>query len=252
MPQPVIKSVIIEDDSRALVALNELIEKNFNQSIEVLGNAATIKNGIELIDKVKPNLVFLDIQLADGEAFEILDGINFKSFEVIFATGSADYREKAMDYFAFYYLKKPIDETQFKVVVNKYLEKKSSFNLENYLAFKKQVESNFQKISLPVKNGFEIVPLDEIIFCEAEGSYTNFFTKNKKYVTSSNLKKVENLLQHAHFFRIHRSVLVNLKHITKYDHSGKIILSNKKELFVASRNKSNFLRIIKLMSFTLS
>ncbi|MGV6845189.1 MAG: LytR/AlgR family response regulator transcription factor, partial [Lutibacter sp.] len=133
MPQPVIKSVIIEDDSRALVALNELIEKNFNQSIEVLGNAATIKNGIELIDKVKPNLVFLDIQLADGEAFEILDGINFKSFEVIFATGSADYREKAMDYFAFYYLKKPIDETQFKVVVNKYLEKKSSFNLENYL-----------------------------------------------------------------------------------------------------------------------
>jgi len=253
MSSQIVTAIIIEDEVAAYNHLQQLIVNSFSDKVDVIGNATNVKDGIHLINSLKPTLVFLDIQLDDGDGFEILDHVNTTNFEVIFTTGSSDYKEKAMDYFAFYFLSKPILETQFITVITKFLEKRTSFDLEKYLAFKNQLENEHQKISLPVKNGFEIVDLDNLIYCEAEGSYTYFHTtSNKKYMTSNNLKKIEDLLQQAPFFRIHRSILVNLKHIVKYENSGKVFLTNGKELMVAARNKKNFLRIIKLMSFTLN
>ena len=222
------------------------------KKIEVIGMAPSVKKGIQLVNSLSPQLVFLDIQLDDGEGFDILDNVDNSGFEVIFTTGLKDFKEKAMDYFAFYYLNKPLDELQFIKIVNTFLEKKSSFNLEKYLAFKQQIENNQKRISIPVKNGFEIINIEDIIYCEADGSYTTFHTvHNKKYVTTTILKKIEGILQQATFFRIHRSVLVNIKHIVKYDNSGKVILVNNKSLNVATRNKKNFLNIIKLMSYNI-
>ncbi|MCF6180700.1 LytTR family DNA-binding domain-containing protein [Lutibacter sp.] len=253
MSSQIVTAIIIEDEIAAYNHLHQLIINSFSDKIKIVGNATSVKDGIHLINHLKPTLVFLDIQLEDGDGFEILDNVKTSEFEVIFTTGSADYREKAMDYFAFYFLNKPILETQFITVITKFLEKQTSFDLEKYLAFKNQIEHKHQNISLPIKNGFEIVALDKLIYCEAEGSYTYFYTtSNKKYMTSNNLKKIESLLQQATFFRIHRSILVNLKHIVKYENSGKVHLTNGKELVVAARNKKNFLRIIKLMSFSIS
>ena len=247
-----IKAIIVEDETAAQNHLKKLLATNFNEKIEVIGMATSVKKGIQLINSLSPQLVFLDIQLDDGEGFDILDNVDNSGFEVIFTTGLKDFKEKAMDYFAFYYLNKPLDELQFITIVNTFLEKKSSFNLEKYLAFKQQIENNQKRISIPVKNGFEIINIDDIIYCEADGSYTTFHTvHNKKYVTTTILKKIEGILQQATFFRIHRSVLVNIKHIVKYDNSGKVILVNNKSLNVATRNKKNFLNIIKLMSYNI-
>jgi len=94
--------------------------------------------------------------------------------------------------------------------------------------------------------------IDEIIYCEAAGSYTHFYTtSNKNYTTSNNLKKVENILQHTSFFRIRRSTLLNLKHVIQYNNAGEIKLSNNKKLLVSSRNKTNFLRVLKLMNYAI-
>ena len=214
--------------------------------------ASSVKKGIQLVNSLSPQLVFLDIQLDDGEGFDILDNVDNSGFEVIFTTGLKDFKEKAMDYFAFYYLNKPLDELQFITTINTFLEKKSSFDLEKYLAFKQQIENNQKRISIPVKNGFEIINIDDIVYCEADGSYTTFHTlNNKKYVTTTILKKIEGILQQSTFFRIHRSVLVNIKHIVKYENSGKVILVNNKSLNVATRNKKNFLNILKLMSYNI-
>ncbi len=159
-----------------------------------------------------------------------------------------------MDYFAFYYLNKPIQEDQLIAVVDKFLSKQSAFNSEKYLAFKHQMENKNHKISLPMNNGdFTIVDIDDILYCEADGSYTNFYTAdNKVYTTSNNLKKVESILMQATFFRIHRSTLLNLKHVVQFNHTGELVLSNKKKLLVSSRNKTNFLRILKLMNYSIS
>jgi two-component system LytT family response regulator len=105
-----------------------------------------------------------------------------------------------------------------------------------------------------MNNGdFTIVDIDDILYCEADGSYTNFYTTdNKVYTTSNNLKKVENILMQATFFRIHRSTLLNLKHIVQFNHTGELVISNKKKLLVSSRNKTNFLRVLKLMNYSIS
>jgi two-component system LytT family response regulator len=185
----------------------------------------------------------LDIQLHDGDGFEILDHFsNASTFEVIFTAGLKDYKEKAMDYFAFYYLNKPIQENQLIGVLDKFLTKQSAFNSDKYLAFKNQLENKYHKISLPMQNGaFTIVDLDDILYCEADGSYTNFYTAdNKVYTTSNNLKKVESILMQATFFRIHRATLLNLKHVVQFNNSGELVLSNKKSCWFPQETKRIF------------
>ncbi|MHB1146654.1 MAG: LytR/AlgR family response regulator transcription factor [Lutibacter sp.] len=250
-----ISAIIIEDENAAYQHLKNILERNYGSQLAIVGHETGVEKGIKLINDLNPQLVFLDIQLQDGDGFEILDHFsNSSSFEVIFTTGLKDYKEKAMDYFAFYYINKPIQEDQLITVVDKFLSKQSAFDSEKYLNFKNQVENKHHKISLPMKNGeFIIVDIDDILYCEADGSYTNFYTKdNKIYTTSNNLKKVESILTHATFFRIHRSTLLNLKHIIQYNNTGELVLSNKKKLLVSSRNKTNFLRMLKLMNYSVS
>ncbi|MFO7674458.1 MAG: LytTR family DNA-binding domain-containing protein [Lutibacter sp.] len=250
-----ISAIIIEDENAAYKHLKNILETNYSSKIKVVGHETGVEKGIKLINDLNPQLVFLDIQLQDGDGFEILDYFsNSSTFEVIFTTGLKDYKEKAMDYFAFYYLNKPIQEDQLIGVLDKFLEKQSAFNSEKYLAFKNQLENKNHKISLPMQNGdFIIVDIDDILYCEADGSYTHFYTTdNKVYTTSNNLKKVESVLMQATFFRIHRSTLLNLKHVVQFNHTGELVLSNKKKLLVSSRNKTNFLRILKLMNYSIS
>ncbi|MDT8416445.1 MAG: LytTR family DNA-binding domain-containing protein [Lutibacter sp.] len=250
-----ISAIIIEDETAAYKHLKNILETNYSSQIKVVGHETGVEKGIKLINDLNPQLVFLDIQLLDGDGFEILDYFsNTSTFEVIFTTGLKDYKEKAMDYFAFYYLNKPIQEDQLIAVLDKFLAKQSTFNSDKYLAFKNQLENKHHKISLPMQNGaFTFVDIDDILYCEADGSYTNFYTAdNKVYTTSNNLKKVESILMQANFFRIHRSTLLNLKHVVQFNNSGELVLSNKKKLLVSSRNKTNFLRILKLMNYSIS
>ena len=248
-----ISAVIIEDETAAYKHLKNILETNYSTQLTIVGHETGVEKGIKLINDLNPQLVFLDIQLQDGDGFKILDYFsNSSTFEVIFTTGLRDYKEKAMDYFAFYYLNKPIQEEQLIGVLDKFLLKQTVFSTEKYLTFKNQLENKQHKISLPMINGdFTIVNIDDILYCEADGSYTNFYTTdNKIYFTSSNLKKVESILMQATFFRIHRSTLLNLKHIVQFNNSGELVLSNKKRLLVSSRNKTNFLRILKLMNYS--
>ena len=250
-----LKALIIEDELAAYTHLKSILDINYAAQMTIVGHETSVKMGIQRIEEINPDLVFLDIELEDGNGFEILDYFsNLSSFEVIFTTGLRGYKEKAMDYFAFYYLNKPILKEQLSKVVDKFLSKQTAFDTEKYLAFKNQLEYQHKKISLPMKNGdFSLVDIDDIIYCEADGSYTHFFTSdNKTYTTSNNLKKVENILKHTSFFRIHRSILLNLKHIVQFNNTGEIKLTNKKKLLVSSRNKASFLRVLKLMNYSIS
>lgn len=226
-----------------ILALKELFSSSNSEEnkLKSLKNATYIIGGIALV------FTLFGSSLLDHFS-------NSSNFEVIFTTGLKDYKEKAMDYFAFYYLNKPILKAQLVTVIDKFLSKQSSFDSDKYFAFKNQLQNQHKKISLPMKNGdFCIIDIDDIIYCEADGSYTHFYaTENRTYITSNNLKKVENILQHTSFFRIHRSILLNLKHISQYNNSGEIKLSNNQKLLVASRNKSNFLRVLKLMNYSIN
>jgi two-component system LytT family response regulator len=250
-----VQAIIIEDEIHAFTHLNNIIINNYSDQIKVIGTADSVKTGIELIKNNNPELVFLDIQINGGTGFDILDYFGDKAnFEIIFTTGLIDYKEKAMDYFAFYYLNKPIRENQFIEVINKYLDRKSRFNLENYLAFKHQIENDNNTIALPIGLGeFKILKLEDITYCEADGSYTTFHTIDKKeHLTSHNLAKFENLFTQSTFSRVHRSTLLNLAHVKEYSSSnGKVILTNGQTIQVSTRNRSGFIKMLKLMNFSL-
>tara|TARA_R110002073_G_scaffold220418_1_gene380524 strand:+ start:4480 stop:5235 length:756 start_codon:yes stop_codon:yes gene_type:complete len=246
------KVILIEDEPAALNYLIEILTSTYRGKLQILGTSDTVEGGIALIIDTKPDLVFLDIELKDGIGFEILNHFSENvNFEVIFTSGHIDYKEKAMDYFAFYFLSKPIQMEKFTRVIDRYLLKKTAFDFEKYLIFKNQLESERKTIALPSSNGnYIIIDLEELMYCEADGSYTNYYTStNKKFVSSSNLKKVESLLSNSSFYRIHRSILLNLKHVKKYKTNGKITLSNNKTVTVSSRNKKGFFKILKLLNF---
>ena len=177
-----VTTLIIEDELAAFAQLNNFIIKNFSNDVKIIGHAKSVKEGIKLITELNPQLIFLDIQLEDGTGFDILDYFDqIANFEVIFTTELRDYKEKAMDYFAFYYLNKPIQEEQFTYVLKTFLSKKSNFNLKKYDTFKSQIATQNQKIALSENNGeYIFVDFNDIIFCEAEGSYTLFYTLNEK------------------------------------------------------------------------
>ncbi|MFA5300184.1 MAG: response regulator, partial [Lutibacter sp.] len=119
-----ISAIIIEDEPAAYRHLKTILETNYGSQLTIVGHETGVEKGIKLISDLNPQLIFLDIQLQDGDGFEILDYFSTSStFEVIFTTGLKDYKEKAMDYFAFYYLNKPIQEEQLIGVVNKFLSK---------------------------------------------------------------------------------------------------------------------------------
>lgn len=249
-----INAVIIEDEEASYSYLKDILDLNYSHKIAITGHATSVSSAIKLIELQQPQLIFLDIQLREGTGFEVLDYFSESSnFEVIFTTGLVDYKEKAMDYFAFYYLNKPVQKDQLSTVLNKYFSKISAFDSDKYAVFKNQLDNKLTKISLPISNGgFIILNIDDIIYCEAEGSYTNFKSiEGKTYVTSTNLKNIENMLKHATFFRTHRSTLVNLKHISEFHNSGEIVLSNSQRLMVSSRNKKNFLNVLKFMSYSI-
>ncbi|MDP2088946.1 MAG: LytTR family DNA-binding domain-containing protein [Flavobacteriaceae bacterium] len=250
-----IHAIIIEDEIHAFNHLSNIINAHYSDQIKIIGTADSVKSGIELIELNNPELVFLDIQINGGTGFDILDYFSQNTnFEIIFTTGLLDYKEKAMDYFAFYYLNKPIQENQFKEVIDRYLSKKSRFNLENYLAFKHQIENENNTIVLPTGSGeFKVLKLDDITYCEADGAYTTFYTLDtKEFLTSYNLAKFENLFSQTTFSRVHRSTLLNLRHVKEYSHlDGKVTLTNGKTINISVRNKAGFLKMMKLMNFSL-
>ncbi len=248
-----IRAIIIEDEISSQKHLGKMLCDSYDGKIKICDIVDTVTDAINSINKNNPDLLFLDIELRDGLGFEILN--SFKSsvnFEVIFTSAHIDYRERAMDYFAFYFLNKPISPDNFKRVIDKYLMKKSSFDLEKYLIYKSQIEKK-KTIALPQSNGsFHIVNLDDLLYCEADGSYTIYYTSdNKKFVSSNNLKKVESLLANSNFYRISRSILLNINNIKAYETNGKITLINNKKVSVSVRNKKGFFKILRLMNYTL-
>ena len=246
-------AVIIEDELHAYNRLKKIIDENYDSEIKIVGNASRVKPAIDLIEKQQPNLIFLDIQLIDGTGFDVLDYFkNNDNFDVIFTTAFLDYKEKAMDYFAFYYLTKPIVKDKLITIIDKFQTKKSGFNLEKYLAFKKQLDNQHKTITINANNQYIIIDLNDLIYCEADGNYTNFYTTDSKiYLTSTNLKRVEELLDKTMFYRIHRSLLININHVKSYNNDGEILLANNKTVYVSSRKRKSFFTILKLNSYTL-
>jgi two-component system LytT family response regulator len=242
-----IKTLIIEDEQKSREMLVAMLEKNC-EFVQVIGAAKNVKEGVELIKQFKPELVFLDISMPDGSGFDLLEQVQGHKFELIFATASDQHAIRAIKYSACDYLLKPIDVEELKLAVEKVVQKKNAIpNMENLnflIQQLKKSDDNFQKITLPTGNAFEVVNIKDIIRCEADGSYTTFFLADKrKLLVSFGLKHYEDLLPESDFIRIHHHHLINMNHVLRFlkEDGGYAVMSDNSKLEISRRKKDAFM-----------
>lgn len=242
-----IKALIIEDEQKSREMLAMLVEKNCPQ-LEIVGLAKNVKEGIELINSTKPDLVFLDISMPDGTGFDLLEAVQGKKFELIFTTATDKHALKAIKYSACDYLLKPIDIDELKLAVEKVLQKKNSSpsmdNLQFLIQQLKKADDNYQKITLPTGNAYEIINIKDIIRCEADASYTHFhLVGGKKIMVSASLKHYEDLLPENEFIRVHHQHLINMNHVTRYlkQDGGYAVMSDGTQIEISRRKKDAFM-----------
>jgi two-component system LytT family response regulator len=243
-----IKAVLVDDDPKNITILKTLL-KEIKSGIEVTGEANNAEEAIRLIPQLSPNLVFLDIEMPFGNAFDLLDKLMPVNFEIIFITAFNEYSLKAFRYSALDYLLKPVDIDDLHLAVQK-AEKKIELKninsqLSNFLSTLNKPALSVTKIAIPVKEGFDFIDINTIISCESKNNCTIVHIQTgKKYTCTRTIKDYEDLLPEDSFFRIHYSHIVNVNFIRKFFKDGRggyIELSDGTTLPVAYRRKDIFL-----------
>jgi two-component system, LytTR family, response regulator len=224
-----LKSIIIEDEEYSRECLINYL-KEYCEDVQIVGTADTIGKGYEIITTVKPEIVFLDIQLPDGLAFELLNKFHNIDFKVIFTTGHSEFAAKAFRFCAVDFLLKPIRIDELIEAVSKVreelLHKVNIENIRSLLKFANSGQNEFDRLVVHELKGFHVLELKDIIYCQAEGYCTLFqLTGNHQVVSSKLLKYYEDLLDESHFLRVHNSYLLNLKHVKNYHSQGIIELT---------------------------
>ncbi|HVM88583.1 MAG TPA: LytTR family DNA-binding domain-containing protein [Puia sp.] len=242
-----ITSVIIDDEPKNIHILRKMLNE-FCPEINITGEAKDALQAVDIIRNYKPQLVFLDIEMPYGNAFDILDQLMPVNFEVIFITAFNNYALKAFRYSALDYLLKPINIQELHSAVNKasekILSKNTNLQLKNLIQNIKNKNEALRKIAFPAKDGLIFIPLCDIIRLEASGSYTHVFIKdNERVLSSKSIKEYEELLPDSLFFRVHHSHIINLLEIKKYHkgRGGQVEMSDNTFIDVAVRRKDEFL-----------
>lgn len=237
-----LKSIIVEDEATSREILKNYLVK-YCPVVELLGEAANIEEGLKLIGKHQPDLVFLDVEMPFGNAFDLLDQVPDRTFETVFVTAYHQYAMEALNQHAAYYLMKPISIDELMKAVKYVEEIKTKENALQDKVLTPRVNNISGKITIPQLDGFEVLNVSDIIFCKADDNYTEIHLQKQTIVVSKTLKYFEDALSGYPFARIHKSYLVNVNEVTKYrkGKGGSVVLSNGRELWVSANKKSELL-----------
>jgi two-component system, LytTR family, response regulator len=242
-----VRALIIDDEPRNVRILKNLLEE-FCPEVTIEGEAGDVNTAFTAIRHYKPDLVFLDIEMPYGNAFDLLDKLMPIDFEVIFITAFDTYTLKAFKYSALDYLLKPVDIQDLKAAVKRAVERMAGKNinlqLANLLGNLKNTQPSLQKIALPAIDGIMFVSVTEIIRFEANGSYTDVHIDTVEKITvSKNIKEYEDILPPSVFCRVHNSHIINLNRVKKY-HKGRggyLIMDDGTNIEVSIRRRDEFL-----------
>ena len=244
-----IKAVIIDDERHSRNLLRKMLV-DFCEGVTVIGEAKGVKSGIELLQKEKPDVILLDIEMSDGDGFDILNAFDYMNLNVIFVTGYDQYAIKAIKYAALDYLLKPVDLEELQTAIQKLGVSQSdkSSKLRFLHTHYEKRQEQLKHIILPGRDSDTVVELQSIIRIEAQGSYVMIYLENhKSHLVVNSLSYYEELLPADKFFRIHKSHLINIYQVERFDpnHQDKVQLKDGSELTIAARRKSAFSQLIK-------
>ncbi len=240
-----IKSVIVEDELGAREVLKNYLNKYCPQ-VEVVGEAQNIKEAVPMLHKLNPQLVFLDVEMPFGNAFDVLEACKDLHFETIFVTAFSEYSLKALNQSAAYYLLKPISIEELIVAVNKvynHILNEEVFNrnkiiIENF----RETKPEKQQVILPTLEGFEVVKMEEIVRLRGNGNFTDIYLQNgQKKMVCRFLKHFTEILP-LPFLRVHKSHIINLNCVKSFNKGGFLTLNDNSEIEVSSTYKDDFLK----------
>jgi two-component system LytT family response regulator len=244
-----IKSIIVDDEMKSRESLKKIL-LSFCENVEVLATCQNVEEALAAIDKLKPDLVFLDIQMQGETGFDLLSRLPKIDFDVIFTTAHSEYAIKAIKFSAIDYLLKPIDVDELQTALTKVRAKQNGNILERMQQLLQNVKSpsveNY-KLALPTSEGLTFIRVNDLLYLKASGNYTEFYMREgQKYLVSRHLKEYDDLLADQNFFRIHHSSLINLNYIKNYvrGDGGYVVMTDNTSLDVSRRKKEEFLEKI--------
>lgn len=237
-----LNAILVEDEETSREILRNYLAK-YCPNIVLKGEAANVDDALVLIRNNDLDVVFLDVEMPYGNAFDLLDKVGDRQFETIFVTAYNNYAIDALNAHASYYLLKPISIDKLIEAVDYVQEIKQKENsLQN--AILKPLQTQVAgKITIPLQNGFEVLQMEDILYCQADDNYTQIHLKVGKRLVSKTLKYFEDSLVNNGFVRVHKSYLVNVNEITEYKKGkgGSIVLSSGKEIMVSPSRKKDLL-----------
>jgi len=242
-----LNTIIVEDEAKSREILRNYINK-YCPNVSILGEAANIEEALVLIRNHTLDLVFLDVEMPYGNAFDLLDKVGDRTFETVFVTAYDHYAIEALNAHASYYLMKPISIDDLIKAVDYVVEIKTKENALQDEVLVPKTNSVNGKITIPQQDGFEVLETANILYCKADDNYTEIYLNtNKKKLVSKTLKYFEEALSDSSFARVHKSYLVNVNEVTKYrkGKGGSVVLSNGQEIMVSASKKANLLSYFK-------
>lgn len=247
------RTILIDDEKKAQNSLKKILTEYCPQ-IEIIDTAQNVSQGVEVINKLKPDIVFLDIEITDGTGFDVLKQINYTNFSLIFCTAHNDFAIKAFRYNAIDYILKPLDFEDVIVATQKAIEnlklKEKDIALKHLLSFYQNEDKKNEKLILKTASDIYVVEIKDIYHCESEGSYTTFYTQSKRKITvSKNLKEYETILKPHNFIRTHQSHLVNLNYIDRLHKAsgGYLVMKNGSEVPISTRKREALIKAMEDM-----
>lgn len=235
-----IKTILIEDESYIRKGLANLIE-TIDKGLVVIGECGSVKEAVTVVKACKPDLVFLDINLPDGNAFDFLAQTEGMGFKVIFVTAYDEYALQALKLGAIDYILKPVDIEELEIAIDKVINASLGSQQEGILKAKEQFGG--ERLVISLQDGYQVINFDELKYCKSDKGYTTFYLANNKSVIASKpLKYFLDKLPASKFVRTHQSCLVNLDYVERYDkNGGEVILKDNQKIPVSIRKKDEFL-----------
>jgi len=242
------KTVLIDDELNALEALEWKLNR-YVEDLEIIKCNSPLQ-GIEIIEKEKPDLVFLDIEMPEMDGFELLKQLNYKGFQLIFTTAHDEFALKAIKVSAIDYLLKPVDKDELITAIEKVKASQKDSKLEDKLeSLFTNINTKSDKINIAADGKVYLLEKDDVIMLKSDKSYTTVFLKDDRSIlVSKTLKEVEKKFNFQQFFRVHNSYLINVNHVKEYLKSdgGELVMSNGMRAGISRNKKTELLELLSL------
>lgn len=248
-----ITAIIIDDESKAIELLRERLDILF-PNMEIAGSYTDWKKGIEALKIAPPDILFLDVSMPEKTGLDILRLFPTVSFQIIFITAHSDYALQAIKLSAIGYVLKPIDDFELSFAVNKAIERMNEKAAVKSVAGDNVTGAghlnNAVKIGIPNVKGIDYLKAEDILYFEGINKYTKVVTKEYSIMSSYNLGEFKKIVDETLFFQVHRSYIINMLHVKRYETTGSIIMEDNMQIPVSKTARSEFMAMFSKISKT--